>query len=135
MHTAHEVKIIETPTARISLDSDGIVHVMYISNSDIDIKDKKEHHEAFQKLTGGVKHPFLIKAGTNVTFTKEARDYGSKMEPLQPFLSFAIVANTTAYRLLANFYFQFHKPAMPYKVFRNEQDALKWLKENFCRKS
>jgi hypothetical protein len=132
MGTVEDIKTISTRTARISLGSDGIVRVMYLSGFDIDVDDKKEHHAAFAELTGGVKHPFLIQAGTDVTFTREARNYGSKMEPYQPFLAFAIVANSAAYMLMANFYFQFHRPVMPYKIFREEPDAVKWLRENFC---
>jgi hypothetical protein len=133
MHSITELKVITTRTARISLDSDGIVHVFYLSHSEVDVDDKKEHHAAFAELTGGVKHPFLIRAGDHVSFTREARNYGSRMEEHQPFLAFALVATTAAYQLMANFYFQFHKPAMPYKVFRSDEEAMKWLKENYCK--
>lgn len=131
MQPLTEVKVITTRTARISLDNDGIVHVFYLSYSDVDVEDKKEHHAAFAEITGGIKHPFLINAGDHVSFTREARNYGSRMEKHQPFKAFALVARTAAYMLMANFYFQFHKPAMPYRIFRSEEEALKWLKENF----
>ena len=127
MYDYTEIKVITTGSARIALDSNGIVHVLYLEGSEIDVAHKKEHHAAFAEITGGVKHPFLIKAEQDVSFTREARNYGSKMEPHQPFLAFALVATTAAYALMANFYFQFHKPAMPYKVFRHEEEAYKWL--------
>jgi hypothetical protein len=132
MLITNEVKVIVTSTARISLDANGIVHVLYLADSEIDVEHKKEHHAVFAEITGGIKHPFLIKAEHNVSFTREARNYGSKMEPYQPFLAFALVATTAAYAIMANFYFQFHKPKMPYKVFRNEEEAYKWLRDNFC---
>lgn len=133
MHDISEIKVINTSTARISLDGNGVVHLLYLAHSEIDVEQKKEHHAAFAELTGGVKHPFLIKAEPYVSFTREARNYGSQMEPHQPFLAFAIVANSAIYAVMANFYFQFHRPAMPYRIFREETEAYQWLKDNFCK--
>lgn len=132
MQPYNEIKAIDTATAHISIDDCGIIHLLYLANCEIDVEHKKEHHAAFAELTGGAKHPFLIRAEQNVSFTREARNYGSKMEPHQPFKAFAIVASSAAYAIMANFYFQFHKPAMPYKIFRHEEEAYKWLKANFC---
>ncbi len=40
----------------------------------------------------------------------------------------AVVVDTLAYKLIANFYLKFNKPKRPYKVFSKEEEAIKWLK-------
>jgi hypothetical protein len=106
----------------------GIVHVLYLDHAEISAKIKREMHEVFLFITKGEKYPFLFAANGSLWYTKEARDYAIEIETNQPYLAVAMFAPTLGYRLIAEFYGKFSKPATPYKVFKDKDEAIKWLK-------
>ncbi|TND07792.1 MAG: hypothetical protein FD123_2943 [Bacteroidetes bacterium] len=85
-------------------------------------------HEVFLRITGGEKHPFLFESEGSLWYTREGREFASHIEHKQPFLAVAMVAESLAFRLIADFYGRFYKPKMPYKVFKTREEALDWLK-------
>lgn len=107
----------------------GIVYVVYDDGADVGIEIKKEMHQSYLKITGGVKMPFLFTNKGAFWIAKDARDYARKIEPKQPFTAVAYWAPTLGIKLMAEFYGKFYKPEKPYKVFGNEADALEWLKQ------
>lgn len=106
----------------------GIVNVLYLDHADITPEIKHEMHLIFIEITLGKKHPFLYQSEGSLWYTKAARDYAYEIEPKQPFLAVAMFAPTLGYRLIAEFYGRFYKPAVPYKVFKEKPDAIEWLK-------
>jgi hypothetical protein len=63
----------------------------------------------------------------DVTSTSEARKYAAKNAYMSQHLAYALIANTTAVILLTNFFIKVNKPAVPSRLFKNEEDALAWL--------
>lgn len=123
-------KSIELRTTLISLKKEGWMCIHYKSNSEIDKKDKEIQHKAFLEITNNKKYPVIVTAGDKVSFTKEAIEYGKQIEPEQPFIAVVVVTHKLAYRLVADFYYWFHKPLTPYKVLAKEADAINWFFEN-----
>lgn len=120
-------KFIAGNAVEIWLD-DGIVHVLYLDHAEITIDIKKEMHRIYLHITGGKKHPFLFGAIGSIWFTKDARDFAGEIEPKQPFLAVAMHAPTLGYRLMAEFYGKFNNPIAPYRVFKDMEEALAWLR-------
>lgn len=108
---------------------ENIIVVTYLDGADIDIAIKKEMHAAYQQITAGKPHLFLFEAAGTFWITREAREYAAQQEIHLPFKAVAVVARTLGYRILADFYARFYKPKMPYGVFKNSDDARKWLLE------
>jgi hypothetical protein len=121
------VKTLKLSFADITLDESGIIRVNYLSGSVIDVSEKKELFNAYQEITNDVKSLFIFKAQNNVNFTKEAKKYSIRVEPLQPFMAIAVVADNLAYQILADFYFKIYKPKVAYKVVKSEEKAIEWL--------
>ena len=107
---------------------DNIVWVVYDDGAEISLQMKKEMHTAYVQITGGKKMPFLFTNLGSFWISKEAREYARAIEPQQPFLAVAYFAPTLGIKLMAEFYGKFHKPAIPYKVFGEETEALAWLR-------
>lgn len=107
----------------------GIVYVVYDDGADVGIEVKQEMHQAYLKITGGNKLPFLFTNKGAFWIAKDARDYARKIEPQQPFSAVAYWAPSLGIKLMAEFYGKFYKPEKPYKVFGTEEDALEWLKQ------
>ena len=95
----------------------------------IDVKEKIEEKRALHEITKGEKHLVLIFFESYVTITKEAKQYSILVEPEQPFIAVAIRVENWAYHLMADFYFNFYKPTIDYKVFKSQVKAIEWLIE------
>ncbi len=124
------VKIIEDPEFILGLRDDGIVHVYYKSNTIIDVDMQNKVRDNAFKLTNDKKHPCLFEAGDYVSLTKEARANAIKNEDDFPALASAVLVQNLAYKMIADFYYKVHKPKQAFKVFRNIDEAIEWLKSH-----
>ena len=107
---------------------DGIIRVVYLDHADITVAINKKMHEIYLHIAQEKKYPFLFSASGSIWFSKDARDFASEIETKQPFLAVAIYAPGLGYRLMAEFYARFNKPATPYKIFKDTAEAMQWLK-------
>lgn len=123
------MKTIQTKVAYFSYDSRSrILRMKIVEDASIEVEDAVQNYEAAQSLTGGEKHLLLVDAQANVYISKETRIYSAQTKPNSP-LAMALIVNSTANRLIGNFYINFNKPKVPTKLFPNEEKALKWLEE------
>ena len=72
-------------------------------------------------------HCVLHVCGTETSMGKEARELFASKESAENQLAKAIVINSLAQKLMANFFIRFNKPPEPVKVFGKEEEALAWL--------
>lgn len=119
-------KVIETSTTIFIIQDDGIGHMHVKDGVTMDVPEQMENLDALNQITSGVRTPFYVTAGKNVTLTKEARDNAIVIEDRSPMYGTAVVVENIAYRLIADFYYRVNKPKNPYKVFSNVNDALEW---------
>ena len=124
----NSVKTVEIDEAIISLRADNIVNVHFKEGIDIDIELQSRLYGIYQDICGDNKLPFLFTANEFCSVTEEAKEYAIEMESEYPGLGTAIVAHNLAYQIIANFYLKVKKPKTPFKVFRKEETAVKWLK-------
>ena len=127
--TLHIITEIDLPEANVALMSDGIMYVLFKENCVLDIDLQIRLFAAYNEITKGKKVPFLFYAEDSVTITKEARENARIMEDQLPRKAAAVLATSLAYKLVANFYLQFNKPKIPYKVFTSKNTALEWLSQ------
>jgi hypothetical protein len=59
---------------------------------------------------------------------KDNRDYWAKKGSCPYSKADAFMVNSTAMKLIANFYLRINKPERPTKMFTDEKEAIKWLK-------
>jgi len=130
MHQEHRIirKII-TDEVIVGLRDDGIVHVFYKEHTELDIKLQLEILEFYFQICGDEKYPFIFEADEYVTITKEARDNAIVLEEKSPVSMSAIIVKNLAHKLIADFYLKFNKPKRPFKVFKDFQEGINWLKE------
>lgn len=126
------VREIETDDAIFGIREDGILHVYMKDDLELDIDAQWRMMKVYDELTGGIKTPFIFEAGNGVMVTKEARDNAIKLEQRSPMGSCAVIVSNTAYVLIANFYYKFNKPTIPYNVFKNFDQGIEWLKTTSC---
>ncbi len=122
------LKQIKINEATVTLGLDGIVYVLFHKNVTLDLKLQMLLLNIYNDITSGRKHPFLFEALEGVKITREAKENAVRIESEAPGSAYAIVADSTAYQLIANFYLTVKRPKSPYKVFRKKDEALAWLK-------
>jgi len=118
---------IDLSEVNIQLKSNGIVYVLFKDNCVLDVKLQLLMVDEYNKITNHKLTPSIFFAGDNVSITKEARDNAVSLEDKSPLSATAIVITNLAYKLIAEFYMKFNKPKRPYKIFKNEKDAVEWL--------
>ena len=110
---------------------ENYIYIRYKEFSRIDLVAAKMHAKIILELCDGKPYPFILD-GLNVqaSFSHDAREFISKYEPVAKVRKAqAIVVNSTPARLLANYYYKFHKPKNPIKIFSKFEDALEWVKQ------
>ncbi|MES2760936.1 MAG: hypothetical protein V4677_01970 [Bacteroidota bacterium] len=124
------LKTRETKTIVASLCDDGIIRVMLKKKSEINSKDTEDNISAYIEISGGKKYGFLIYSedGT-VVYTDDARKKAKELESKFGKTCMAVLVNTLAHKLIANFYLNFYKPDFPFKVFNKMEDAEAWCIE------
>ncbi len=124
----NSVKTVEIDEAIITLRSDGIVSVHFKERIEIGVELQTRMFGIYQDICEGKKRPFLISANEYCSVTEEAKEFAIEMESEYPGTCTAVVAHNLAYQIIANFYLKVKKPKSPFRVFRNKESALKWLK-------
>lgn len=121
---------IETKVGKISLIKNGIVRVEGNPDIYIELEDMFENDKAFKKLLKGKKNaPFLVIFGDNAGISEEARNYFANKERSKIKRAEALVTPQLHHKLIAKSHLYFQKPPYPTKLFANEKEALKWLKQ------
>ncbi|MBA4241094.1 MAG: hypothetical protein C0448_10225 [Sphingobacteriaceae bacterium] len=124
----YTVKELDFPEVNLQLKSNDIVYVTFKDNCNLDIPLQMRLLDYYYDITDGKLMHFMFFAAENVSLSKEARDNAVKIEDQSMLGATAVVVDTLAYKLIANFYLKFNKPKRPYQVFSKEEDAIKWLK-------
>lgn len=118
---------ISTPFNEIWFDAQGILHVRATEQGEIDLDEVKCCFAVYEQLGCRQKKVLqLMDARVGLTMSKEARDFVAK-EGVNYFIASAIVSDSLSVRLVVNFFNLFYKHKVPFRLFRNEEEALKWL--------
>jgi hypothetical protein len=110
------------------LGADGILRIKYLTDAVIGLPEIKESQEAISRQTKGKEELVLCDARSYFTLTPEAKKYATK-EILnnKSRTATAVITNKTFVILLINFSMKFSRPRSAVKMFRKENEALKWL--------
>lgn len=106
-----------------------ILESVYQENCNV---DKEEALQVVQtsRAFNNVQNKYILATGLNhfINITPEARIvFAKEMKKDKQLQKMAILINSLAYRILANFFIRFDKPPILTKVFDTRNDAIDWL--------
>lgn len=127
IQTEEIIHLIKHEKVHVGLRKDGIVHVYFVSNTEINVELQNVMLNLYHEVTKGKKTPFIFEGGEFISVTKEARENAVKLEPLTPTSASAIMVKNLGQKIIADFYYFVNKPLQPYKVFSNFDKAIAWL--------
>jgi hypothetical protein len=121
---------IELNVATITYLKNQIIELKFKDNIIVTENDAREIDEAYVKLAQNKPFTALIDSrDIRGDLTTEARNFFATDKLVRNLRKGqAIVVNSLANKLLAEFYMKFHKPFDPVKIFNNDyENALNWL--------
>lgn len=121
-------KQVDMRTATLKLRNDGILEYVMKSSDDFTVEDIKETNKAVGELGGGRAFLNLVYIHQLFNTDPEVREYAATEESNRYTIADAFVVNSTALKLVGNFYIRFNKPARPTKIFTSDTEAIEWLK-------
>ncbi len=119
---------IELEKAFVSLRTDRIIHVHIKGGEELELADAKEVVAAIGFLGNKKKFPVLIDCEEFSTVSKEARAYSASKETNIYTSADALAYHSLAHKLFADIYVNIDKPAIPTKIFPDNEQAITWLK-------
>lgn len=126
-----KIHIVDTATFEKStwqFRSDGIVVVTIKKNVHIELQDSMaEERYLRREMARYLPMKLMIIPGEGASVSKEVRDYSNRPEAKSMIKAEAIVVNSLAHKIMANFITKFYKTPMPIKVFNDQDSALDWL--------
>lgn len=111
------------------LRKDGILYIKISSEKEETVELAKEMVQKLGKLVQYKKVPILAKHDEFAIPGKENREFWSKKDACPYSKAEAFIIQSTAMKLISNFYLLINKPERPTKMFTSEKDAIEWLKK------
>ncbi|MDX5419622.1 MAG: hypothetical protein LPK09_10435 [Hymenobacteraceae bacterium] len=121
------VKSKETDLVKMFLQ-DGILHFYYKEIENMDLEMAKTFVRERLEFTEHKAYPCLVDVILLKNSTKEARDYFAN-EGNEGILANALLVNSSAFKMMANFYVMVNKPQNPTRLFTDKKSALEWLEQ------
>ena len=108
-------------------DENGMVRTRIKPGSEVTLKEAKENSDAVNSFYRGKKFPLLIDARGIKSMTRDARNQFSTRGRDSGAMAFAIIIDSSISKVIGNFFMGINKPAVPTRLFDNEEEAEKWL--------
>jgi hypothetical protein len=119
---------ITTKVAQMSFNEKSRILQMRVhENAKIGIAEMVENVMSANALANGKKYLKLVEGNKNVSVTKEARDLSAAMKEWDNSIAVALVVKSMTNKIIANFYINFNKPAVPTRIFTTKEKAIEWL--------
>lgn len=114
----------------VSQLTDGIIYVELSEfMQDVNLPDIQELTSLIGKISQGIPAKIIINIKTFNTITEEAKKFSASKEGQRFTKANAIVINSFAAKLGANFFIKFFKPVTPTRIFNSVIEAKAWLEE------
>jgi hypothetical protein len=122
------IRMPETKTARIQLNSRGVLTVRIKDGSTQSLADAKENLALAVSETGGTRRPLLIDIRHALPVEAAARHHYSGRKLADAFSALALLVEASPFgRMMGNVYLRIAQPGIPTRLFSDEAQAKEWL--------
>ena len=132
---ANILERIEFKKSVYEFREDGIIHIRIKDGIHMELEDSLEEYRFLKTKKEFIPMLFLINPGEDTSVSKEVRDFANSTTAAKITKAQAIVVNSLAHKIMANFIMRFYKTGITIRVFSNEEKAVKWLRQFLPKKS
>lgn len=122
-------KDIQLDYVRLHYNPEGILELYYEEDVEITMTEVRElmHYgdDLYQRVQK--KYGVISVLKTGVSVTAEVREFATSKEANKNNYATAVVLNSFAHKLIANFISRIQKPVIPHKHFSTYEEAETWL--------
>jgi len=115
-------------TGRYWLDEEGILRGEVLPEVDYQLQDAAEMMALHRRLVEGKARCFMMNITGLRSLPREVRVYFASPEHVDVHRAVALIVGSPISRAIGNFFLGFNKPAMPMRLFSDEERALAWLR-------
>jgi hypothetical protein len=94
-----------------------------------DLEEMRQLVQYRLNAIGGKAYPTIANIISIKKLTKETRDFLASEEGCEGIAALAILINSSIGSMIGNFWIKINKPLRPTKLFTEEGEAKKWLKQ------
>lgn len=120
---------IHTKKGTLKLIEPGIIKFTLKADIEWTLEDAKETHAANLKLSNGGKFCVFLIATRFFVPSKEAQHFIASKECTDYRVASAFIVRNHGLMVFANLFIQFFKSKTPIRIFKEEEEALKWMRE------
>jgi hypothetical protein len=120
-------KKIITEKFEVTLLEENVIENYIKPGIVVEAEDLIELKKISSELAGNKPYVILVTSGELVSFSKEARELSASKAFITNALAKGIVVDSTAKKIIGNFYLKVNKPFLQTKLFSEKEKALKWL--------
>jgi hypothetical protein len=122
---------LELRTSTIYMGSDNILYSISKPDAPVESTDEEiiSDVDKLLEFTGGKKVCMVIDAAPNRPPVKKEQRQIISDQLNRVVRALAIISHSPLSNMVINLYFNFKPPAYPTKLFTNDEEAVKWVKE------
>ena len=125
---AINAKLVETQTAKIWLDEDGILYMEVLPKVVLTLSAVVENTDVVQRLAQGKRKPVFIDITRLAGITPDARNFSAGEGVNDVLTALAILIGSPLARAIGNLWLGINKPIFPSRLFTSKEDAIEWLR-------
>jgi hypothetical protein len=110
------------------MGADGIARTKVKENAEVTLQDARENSALVNSFFIDEKFPLLIDSRGIKSISREARSFFTTNGRETNTIAFAILIDSAVSKVVGNFFLGINKPAVPTKLFLEENDAINWLR-------
>ncbi len=114
--------------ASFYLDEQGVIRGREADTGTFELADAQEAIAAIRQLAGDRKRPLVVDISDLRTMTREARAYFTHPDHGEFLNAVALVVRSLLSRAIGNFFLGLNRPAVPTRLFNDEEEALAWVR-------
>jgi hypothetical protein len=127
-HISTKINYRACRAAELWSDEDDISWLVFLPEIEVEADDAAAIIQTAGETFVGEAYVVLADIRLMKSISNEARTYLASQQGEQLHAAVAILVDSMATRLIANFFINFHKPSRPTRIFTDERKAVEWLK-------
>jgi hypothetical protein len=120
--------IFDDDSATIWME-DGIIFFYYKKDIIVDLEIQKKNIQNRKIVAAGIPRPIFADTTGVKYWTRNAKKYAMTDKANELATSFALLTNSYVTEISINWALKIFKPKVPARMFKNRDEALKWLEK------
>jgi len=122
-------EFIETQTAKIWLDDEGIINLVIKGKQQEGLKNSQENWEAVNRIRQGKVRPIFVDIRNVKFIDQEGRKFYAREEGKDLVNAVAFMVDSPLSRIIGSLFIGLNRLPVPVRLFASEEQALAWLRE------